>query len=152
MSLGKWTGMFSQGDIPWRLRTGALHARERRSRAAAESGPSFGPRAGGAGGRRARPGPTVAGQPQYRRRASGSRAHRCPPYAQSRDRRRACYLRFSFVAGAVPVIRYAKIHGTKHRPWLAALLAIALANKIARMVWAMMVEGERYKKPAALAA
>ena len=40
----------------------------------------------------------------------------------------------------VAVIRYAKIHGTKHRPWLAALLArrptkvaaIALANKIAR--------------------
>ena len=70
------------------------------------------------------------------------------------------YLRFLFVAGALAVIRYAKIHGTKHRPWLAALLArrptkvaaIALANKIARMVWAMMVKGERYKEPAALAA
>lgn len=44
------------------------------------------------------------------------------------------------------VIRYAKIQGTKHRPWLTALLArrptkvaaIALANKIARMAWAMM--------------
>jgi transposase len=52
-----------------------------------------------------------------------------------------------FVAGALAVIRYAKIYGTKHRPWLTALLArrptkvaaIALANKIARMVWAMMV-------------
>lgn len=70
------------------------------------------------------------------------------------------YLRFLFVAGALAVIRYAKIHGTKHRPWLAALLArrptkvaaIALANKVARMVWAMMVKGERYKEPAALAA
>ena len=58
------------------------------------------------------------------------------------------------------VIRYAKIHGTKHRPWLTALLArrptkiaaIALANKIARMVWAMMAKGERYKEPIALAA
>ena len=30
--------------------------------------------------------------------------------------------------------------------------AIALANKIARMVWAMMVKGERYKEPVALAA
>jgi hypothetical protein len=29
--------------------------------------------------------------------------------------------------------------------------AIALANKIARMVWAMMVKGERYKEPIALA-
>jgi hypothetical protein len=27
------------------------------------------------------------------------------------------------VAGALAVIRYAKIHGTKHRPWLTALLA-----------------------------
>jgi transposase len=70
------------------------------------------------------------------------------------------YLRTMFVAGALAVIRYAKIHGTKHRPWLTALLArrptkvaaIALANKIARMVWAMMAKGERYKEPVALAA
>jgi transposase len=70
------------------------------------------------------------------------------------------YLRGLFVAGALAVIRYAKIHGTKHRPWLAALLtrrptkvaAIALANKIARMVWAMMAKGERYREPVALAA
>jgi transposase len=63
-------------------------------------------------------------------------------------------------AGALAVIRYAKIHGTKHRPWLTALLArrptkvaaIALANKIARMVWAMMARGERYRGPVALAA
>jgi transposase len=54
----------------------------------------------------------------------------------------------------------AKIHGTRHRPWLTALLArrptkvaaIALANKIARMAWAMMAKGEHYKEPAALAA
>ena len=31
------------------------------------------------------------------------------------------YLRGLFVAGALAVIRYAKIHGTKHRPWLTAL-------------------------------
>ena len=70
------------------------------------------------------------------------------------------YLRGLFVVGALAVIRYAKIHGTKHRPWLTALLtrrpakiaAIALANKIARMVWAMMARGERYKEPVALAA
>jgi transposase len=70
------------------------------------------------------------------------------------------YLRGLFVAGALAVIRYAKIHGTKHRPWLTALLArrpvkvaaIALANKIARMAWAMMAKGERYREPVALAA
>jgi transposase len=70
------------------------------------------------------------------------------------------YLRGLFTAGALAVIRYAKIYGTGHRPWLAALLArrptkvaaIALANKLARMAWAMMAKGERYKEPAALAA
>ena len=70
------------------------------------------------------------------------------------------YLRSLFTTGALAVIRYAKIHGTRHRPWLTALLArrptkvaaIALANKLARMAWAMMAKGERYKAPAALAA
>ena len=49
-------------------------------------------------------------------------------------------------------------HGTKYRPWVAALLtrrptkvaAIALANKLARMAWAMMARGERYNYPASL--
>ncbi len=70
------------------------------------------------------------------------------------------YLRSLFMAGALAVIRYARTHGTRHRPWLTALLArrptkiaaIALANKMARMVWAMMARGERYKEPIALAA
>jgi len=69
------------------------------------------------------------------------------------------YLR-SFTAGALAVIRYAKIHGTGHRPWLTALLArrptkvaaIALANKLARMAWAMMARNECYREPAALTA
>jgi len=70
------------------------------------------------------------------------------------------YLRSLFTVGALAVIRYAKIHGTGHRPWLTALLArrptkvaaIALANKLARMAWAMMARNERYREPVALAA
>jgi transposase len=70
------------------------------------------------------------------------------------------YLRSLFTAGALAVIRYAKIRGTGHRPWLAGLLArrptkvaaIALANKLARMAWAIMARGQCYREPAALAA
>ena len=68
------------------------------------------------------------------------------------------YLRSLFVAGAFAVLRYAKLHGTNHRPWLTTLLArrptkvaaIALANKLARMAWALMAKGERYNYPVAL--
>lgn len=62
------------------------------------------------------------------------------------------YLRQMLVVGAMAVIRYAD---PTRRPWLAQLLArrkakvaaVALANKIARTVWAMMMTGERYREP-----
>jgi transposase len=86
-----------------------------------------------------------------KQRSSGGR-ERLGSISKQGDR----YLRSLFVTGAFAVIRYAKIHGTKHRPWLTALLArrptkvaaIALANKLARMAWAMMTTGERYNYPA----
>jgi transposase len=63
------------------------------------------------------------------------------------------YLRWLLIAGAMAVIRYARQHGTK-RLWLVRLMerrppkvaAVALANKIARMAWAMMVRGERFEE------
>lgn len=62
-------------------------------------------------------------------------------------------LRKLLVLGATAVIRFAK-PGTA-LPWLLNLLArkpkklaaIALANKMARTLWAMMVSGELYRRP-----
>jgi transposase len=64
------------------------------------------------------------------------------------------YLRQMLVVGAMAVIRHAERHGTK-RVWLIELMkrratkvaAVALANKTARMVWALMTSGEHYREP-----
>jgi len=63
------------------------------------------------------------------------------------------------VLGATAVIQQADKgrQGKKGRarPWLSKLLArkpkkvaaVALANKMARIIWAMMVSGETYRQP-----
>lgn len=69
-------------------------------------------------------------------------------------------LRSVLVVGATAVIQHARRHRGAVSPWLAKLIerkppklaAVALANKIARTAWKMMVSGEAYKAgPAALA-
>jgi len=55
--------------------------------------------------------------------------------------------------GATAVIKYAKPGSKTASPWLLALLerkprklaAVAIANKMARVVWAMMATGEAYR-------
>ena len=66
---------------------------------------------------------------------------------------REVVLRSLFTTGALAVIRYAKIHGTRHRPWLTSLLArrptkvaaIALANKLARIAWSVLARGRGFE-------
>jgi transposase len=67
-------------------------------------------------------------------------------------------LRSTLVVGATALLRHVREgRGRNASPWLLDLLkrkppklvAIALANKIARIAWKMMVTGDRYKRPAA---
>jgi transposase len=65
------------------------------------------------------------------------------------------YLRWLLVAGAMSVIRHAKRRGT-NQAWLADMIArkptkvaaVALANKITRIAWVVLMRGETYR-PAA---
>ncbi|QEL27060.1 IS110 family transposase (plasmid) [Bosea sp. F3-2] len=69
------------------------------------------------------------------------------------------YLRQLLVVGALAVVRYVERHGTR-RPWLVQLqtkrptkvATVALANKIARIAWAIMTSGESYREPEPAAA
>src|SRR5829696_4038693 len=68
------------------------------------------------------------------------------------------YLRQMLVVGAMAVIRHVERHGTKRR-WLIQLLArrakkvaaVALANKTARTIWALMTNGAAHVKAASKA-
>jgi transposase len=69
------------------------------------------------------------------------------------------YLRRILVIGAHAVLKRARLHPEKY-PWLTQLLArkpfrvvaVALANKMARIAWALMAKGGTYRAPALTAA
>jgi transposase len=64
------------------------------------------------------------------------------------------YLRRLLIVGATAVIRHARAHPEKHA-WLmqllarrpAKLVAVALANKMARIAWAVLARGGTYRAP-----
>jgi transposase len=73
---------------------------------------------------------------------------RLGPISKQGDR----YLRRILVVGAVSVLRRAKLNPERY-PWVARLLArrpfkvvaIALANKMARVAWALLAKGGTYR-------
>ena len=63
------------------------------------------------------------------------------------------YIRSLLIAGAVAVLRHARNRPTRDGEWVRAMLArkptkvaaVALANKTARIVWAVMMRGDGYR-------
>lgn len=64
-------------------------------------------------------------------------------------------IRRLLITGAMAVLRWALRRGASHNPWLERMLerkppmvaAFALANKMARGIWAMLTRGEVYRDP-----
>ena len=77
------------------------------------------------------------------------------PISKQGDR----YLRRVLVVGAHAVLKRARLQPEKY-PWLTQLLArkpfrvvaVALANKMARIAWALLARGGTYRAPALTAA
>lgn len=84
-----------------------------------------------------------------RQRSSGGK-ERLGSISKQGDR----YLRKLLVVGASAVLKHARAHPDRH-PWLIQLLArqpakvaiVALANKMARIAWAVLSRGETYRAP-----
>ena len=70
------------------------------------------------------------------------------------------YLRRLLTVGAISVIRRVSGKTDGHSTWISALLgrrpfrlvSLAVANKMARIAWAVMVRQEDYRKPVMAAA
>ncbi len=68
-------------------------------------------------------------------------------------------LRRLLITGAMAVVRWAALRGPRAGSWLEKMLirkprmlvAVALANKMARIAWALMTRGGVYRDPAAAA-
>jgi transposase len=84
-----------------------------------------------------------------RERSTGGR-QRLDGISRAGDER----LRQLLVVGAVAVIRHARPTGKAASPWLLGLLerrprklvTVALANEMARALWAMMANGAAYRR------
>jgi transposase len=69
-------------------------------------------------------------------------------------------IRRLLIIGASSVVRQATVRGAPAGSWLERMLArkprmlvsVALANKMARIAWAVMTRNEEYRAPAAVAA
>jgi transposase len=89
-----------------------------------------------------------------RDRGTGGK-HRVGPISKQGDR----MLRTLLINGASSYLRQQKAHGMKD-PWVRAMLArrpykvvmVALAARTARIIWALLITGERYRAPLPAAA
>ena len=90
------------------------------------------------------------------RQASTGGKQKLGPISKRGDR---CCERILAVVGACAVLRYARQQPQKY-PWLTQLLArkpfkvvaVALANKMARIAWALLAKGGTYRAPMLVAA
>ena len=90
----------------------------------------------------------------YAREDSTGSKRKLGPISKQGDR----YLRRILVVGAHSVLRRAE-HNPERYPWLTRLLArrpfkvvaIALANKMARVAWALLAKGDTYRSRLAAA-
>ena len=91
------------------------------------------------------------GSGSYRGKISTGGKHKLGPISKQGDQ----YLRRILVVGAHAVLKRAR-HQPEKYPWVTRLLerkpfrvvAVAVANKMARVAWALLAKGASYRAPA----